>query len=353
MTPVTSRRASATETLWYTRCPVPTASSVAISHGWLGREFARDGISVLSLRANDDQEGRQAHYTHDHPALFREGGVVPPLWSYAAGRDLRLIGLGWIEQFEGLIALPGAGITEPGQLRGKRVALARRPDARIDFAAANVSRKIDLALRSVGLQRSDVEITEVVTHDPYLTTAPPSSGSSLYTARENARAQTAELLALVRGEVDVVFTSGGYGLQLAATIDAEVIVDLTPRRDGFRPNHLRVLTVSGELLAERPDLVARYIATLLRAAHWAAEHRDDTWRVIAAELGLAEEWARLGHHPELVTRLAPEISDDLLAELQQRANYFAANGFLEHPVDVATWLDPAPLAEARQLVGQA
>jgi ABC-type nitrate/sulfonate/bicarbonate transport system substrate-binding protein len=329
---------------------VPTASSVAISHGWLAREFASDGIGVLSLRASDDLGGREAHYTHDHPALFREGGAVPPLWARAAGRDVRLVALGWIEQFEGLIARPGSGIVEPGQLRGKRVALARRPAARIDFAAANVSRKIDLALRSVGLQPSDVEVVDVVTHDPYLTSAASSRDASLYTARENARAQTAELLALVRGDVDVVFTSGGYGLQLAATIDAEVVLDLMPRRDGFNPNHLRVLTVSGELLAERPDLVTRYVATLLRAAGWAAEHPDDTWRVVAAELGLAEEWARLGHHPELVARLAVEISDDLLSELQQRADYFAAHGYLDGPVDVATWLDPAPLTQARRLV---
>ena len=38
--------------LWYTRCPVPTASSIAISQGWLDAEFASDGIAVSSLRAS-------------------------------------------------------------------------------------------------------------------------------------------------------------------------------------------------------------------------------------------------------------------------------------------------------------
>ena len=37
--------------LWYTRCPVPTASSLAITQGWLDEEFAPDGITVASLRS--------------------------------------------------------------------------------------------------------------------------------------------------------------------------------------------------------------------------------------------------------------------------------------------------------------
>jgi ABC-type nitrate/sulfonate/bicarbonate transport system substrate-binding protein len=34
--------------LWYTRCPVPTASGIAIHHGWINEEFAKDGIAVSS-----------------------------------------------------------------------------------------------------------------------------------------------------------------------------------------------------------------------------------------------------------------------------------------------------------------
>ena len=34
------------QTLWYTRCPVPTAWSLAVHLGWLDEEFADDGITV-------------------------------------------------------------------------------------------------------------------------------------------------------------------------------------------------------------------------------------------------------------------------------------------------------------------
>ena len=43
--------------LWYSRCPVPTASSVAIERGMLDEAFAPDGIAVQSLDASCDIAG--------------------------------------------------------------------------------------------------------------------------------------------------------------------------------------------------------------------------------------------------------------------------------------------------------
>ena len=50
------------DTLWYTRCPVPTASGIAIHHGWLDAEFAPDGIAIRSLRASADRAVRESHF---------------------------------------------------------------------------------------------------------------------------------------------------------------------------------------------------------------------------------------------------------------------------------------------------
>lgn len=37
-------------TLWFTRCPVPTATGIAADRHWLSEEFAPDGIEVRSLQ---------------------------------------------------------------------------------------------------------------------------------------------------------------------------------------------------------------------------------------------------------------------------------------------------------------
>ena len=69
------------DTIWYTRCPVPTATGIAADLGWLADEFAPDGVEVRSLQDIPRQEASDFHFTHAHPGLFREGGNVPALWA--------------------------------------------------------------------------------------------------------------------------------------------------------------------------------------------------------------------------------------------------------------------------------
>src|ERR1700734_3954194 len=98
------------DTIWYSRCPSPTASSIAITGGWLQRAFEGTGVAVRSLRAAEDRSVRQTHFTQLHDALFRQGGIVPPLWAAANGTPTRLIGLTETPRFQGVISLPGSGI---------------------------------------------------------------------------------------------------------------------------------------------------------------------------------------------------------------------------------------------------
>ncbi len=81
---------NALKELWFTRCPVPTATGLAYRLGWFDDEFAADGIRVETL-----QESRQLghhHYDHNLPSLIREGGALPALAARAQGAPTRLIG---------------------------------------------------------------------------------------------------------------------------------------------------------------------------------------------------------------------------------------------------------------------
>src|SRR4051794_18222477 len=95
--PFDSRRHDARlpSTLWYTRCPVPTAAGIAIQKGWLKEAFAADGIDVLSMRHSQDPKTRESHYTHTLEDSFRQGGNTPALFARSEGRDTVLLGLHW------------------------------------------------------------------------------------------------------------------------------------------------------------------------------------------------------------------------------------------------------------------
>jgi ABC-type nitrate/sulfonate/bicarbonate transport system substrate-binding protein len=346
-----------TKELWYTRCPVPTASSIAIVNGWLDAEFDGEGITVASLRASGDASVRESHFDHSKADSFRQGGNIPPIWSRARGGDLRLIGLSWIETYQAIISLPGSGIETPADLKGRRLGVTRRVNDQIDFWRASAVRCFRTALGTAGLTLADAAVTELPVDETYLASAggSDSQSGSLFGARSGRRLQAAELLALIRGEVDAIFTHGARGVDTVALLDAHVVLDITELTDrslrigNSQPN---ALTVSGDLLDRRPDLVARYVAGTLRAARWAADNADETQRIIAREVGFAEEWVPSAYPGGIHTTLTPSLDDDLVGAIESQKDFLLEQGFIGDDFDVREWIAPGPLAEAEKLLAE-
>jgi ABC-type nitrate/sulfonate/bicarbonate transport system substrate-binding protein len=346
-----------TTELWYTRCPVPTASSIAIVRGALDDEFAGDGIAVSSLRASGDASVRESHFDHTKADSFRQGGNIPPIWSRSRGGDLRLVGLSWIETYQAVISLPGSGIETPADLKGKRLGVNKRVNDQIDFWRASAVRGFRTALGTAGLTLADAEIVELPVEETYLSSAGGSDATSgsLFGARSGRRIQAGELIALIRGEVDAIFTHGARGVDNVALLDAHVVLDITQlterslRIGNSQPN---ALTVSGELLERRPDLVARYLAATLRSARWAADHADETQRIIAREVGFAEEWVPTAYPGGIHATLTPSLDEDLVVAIESQKDFLLEQGFIPADFDVREWIAAGPLEEARRIVAE-
>jgi ABC-type nitrate/sulfonate/bicarbonate transport system substrate-binding protein len=339
--------------LWYTRCPVPTASSLAISQGWLDDEFAADEIHVASLRESTDRAVRESHFDHTQADSFRQGGNIPPIWTRSRGSDVRLIGLSWAEQYQAIVANRGSGILGPEQLKGKKLALARRVNDKIDFWHATALRGFDSTLRAAGLTLDDVELVDLPVDELYLPDHESSHSGSLFGAYTNRRLQSAELLALIRGEVDAIYVAGGRGPDLEALLDVDVVFDIQGQDDeALKINNITpaALTVSGQLLDDRPDLVARYVAATLRAARWASEHPVQTRRIIAHEVGIAEDFVLPGYPREIHAHLEPTLDEDLVAAIESQQAFLLEHGYIDAGFDVRSWIDPSPLAAAKDLL---
>ncbi|HEY6759554.1 MAG TPA: hypothetical protein VI318_08695, partial [Baekduia sp.] len=142
--------------LWFTRCPVPTATGLAADQGWFDAEFAADGVVVRSL-----QDGaaplRAEHFSHGLTSLIREGGNVPALWARSRGADTRLVGLTWIDERQAIVVRADDELAGgAGALAGRRVAIPARPGEAIDFWRAMALAGFAGALRPAGLGLSDV-----------------------------------------------------------------------------------------------------------------------------------------------------------------------------------------------------
>src|SRR5690606_34541263 len=111
------------DTLWFSRCSIPTPLGIGAHLGFYQDEFSAEGIKIKSLQESDDPVEKASHYEHSLPHSFRLGGAVPPIWTRAKGRDTRVIGISWIDEYQVILSLPGSGINSPKDLRGRKLGL--------------------------------------------------------------------------------------------------------------------------------------------------------------------------------------------------------------------------------------
>lgn len=343
-------------TLWYTRCPVPTASGIAIHHGWIAQSFAEIGIEVRSLRASADRSVRESHFDHGQANSFRQGGNAPPIWARAKGQDTVVVGLTWLPQYQSILALPSSGIHGVADLKGKRLALPRRVHEKIDFWRASALQGYAQSLAAAGLSLDDVTLVDLPVDAPYIRDVETSDDGPLFDGRQSVRALRAETFALIRGEVDAIYHYGAQGPALQEFLDARVVVDINHHPDqGVAINNgtPNLLTVSGSLARHHPDLVARYLAQVLRAAWWARDHRREAADLVAREVSVAPEWLPDAFDDRLYENLLPTLDPHLVDALRVRKDFMRAQGFLPADFSVDEWIDPRPLALAHELLRDA
>jgi ABC-type nitrate/sulfonate/bicarbonate transport system substrate-binding protein len=347
---IPTTRPSLPDTLWYTRCPVPTASGIAVQNGWLSQAFAAKGIAVESLRHSADRATRESHFTHTLANSFRQGGNAPAIYAKSEGRDTVVIGLQWVPQYQGILTLAESGIRRPEDLAGRRLALPRRVNDKIDFWRAISLQGYCNALASVGLTLSDINLVDLPVTASFVDADPGADDNLGATPRLNRQHQ-AELTALLRGKVDAIFAYSVWGVALREQFGAVEVVNLNRFGDpGLSINNgqPKTLTVSGQLLRDHPDIVDEYLATLVRAADWAAEHPDATRRALAIETGSAEYWLDEGTAPDIASRLAISLEEPLIAALTVRKDFLLQYGFIRNDFDVREWVDPRPLERVRR-----
>lgn len=320
--------------LWFTRCPVPTATGIAADRGWLAEEFAADGITVRSLQDAPAEVAADHHFTHALGGLFREGGNVPALWARSRGEATRLIALTWIEERQSILVRADSDLGSAEQLRGRRLAVPVHPIG-IDFWRAMALHGFAGALSLAGLGLDDARLIPV-----------PGSSEGQWEG---------ELAALRDGLVDAVYVKGALAVEAAQRFGAVVAIDLDAaedRRARVNNGTPRPITVHQSLLDDHPELVARFLAVLLEAADWAREHPTDLARILGAETGAGSVGVAGAYRPDTGHQLRLDLSEERLGLLEQQERFLRGQGFLPEPVDVRSWVDHEPLRQARALLAE-
>ena len=340
---------SRVEQIWFTRCPVPTATGLAYKLGWLEEEFRDDGIVISTLQEVGGELARH-HYDHELPTLIREGGNLLALPARAQGAPTRLVGLTWIDEWQTILVRPGSGISAPEHLKGKRLALPafRAADLAENRRGRSIARGMSLAgykgaLASVGLNFDDVRFVEVGSRGPR-----ELRGKGV----NNLIGQWEGLEPLIKGEVDAVYVKGAAAAHLARQYGAVVGIDLDklPERR-FRVNNgtPRPITVHEDFLQNHFDLLVRFLYQTLRAAEWAQANLERVQKILQEETRTDAASVSAAYRDGFHLSLAPDLSPERVALFRQQKDFQLVHGFLDRDFDYDAWVDHRPLAAARSV----
>ncbi len=330
--------------LWYTRCGAATASALAIRKNWLQEEFAKPGTVLHSLRDSDSLEIRNSHFHHAQSGMFREGGNIPPIWAKGQGQDTVVVGITWLDEYQGILTKADSGIADVADLKGKRLGIPLHHNAVIDFQRGAAQHGFATALSLVGLTTDDVILVDL--------------DAPNYDTNDGPRAERPQvdvvLDALTNGTVDAVFYRFARGYQLSRDPRFREIININQLSDPLlRVNNgtPRPVTVDRAFLKKHPDVVVRYLAVLLRTAAWAAKHRDEVVQLLLPEGGGSSVADVFGSHGQDVhLSFTPKLTESYIEGLQTQKNFLRDWGYVQKDFDVRDWIDAEPLAKAQKLV---
>jgi ABC-type nitrate/sulfonate/bicarbonate transport system substrate-binding protein len=342
--------------VWYTRCPVPTALGLAVRLGRLTGDLESRGVAFASIQQSSDRSTQMSHFTHSLADSIRHGGNTPAIYARSKGADTRIVALSWSRTPHPILTLPGTGIRSVKDLKGRRLALSRRENDPIDFWRAAALRAYEAALATEGLTLDNVTLVDLSVSRTYLddgrllnriggTHRPAVSGDL----------QREEVFALIRGDVDAIYSQSSFATEVSNFIGAEVVYDVDrhpvplERANNALPE---AFTVSNSLIESDFETVATILAHALVAAEWAKTHHREAARIIASEQRVAEETLELAYGPDLTQQLDIDLSAFRRTALAHRKDFLLRHGFITEDFDVAAWIDPRPLERAHANVAQ-
>jgi ABC-type nitrate/sulfonate/bicarbonate transport system substrate-binding protein len=340
-------------TIWYTRCPVPTASGIAFQRRMFETAFADTDYEVRNIKELGAGQAN-THFDHTLAFSFREGGGSPPMWARANGRDTQCLAISFMDEILGIYVRADDPARSVADLAGRRLALPVWPDLVFNFMRFAAEKGFHSALKLHGLSERDVTFVDAVNEADMNSMINRDYAGAANQPR--AAYHTAEMHALLDGEVDAIFVRGGGGEamqrktggKIRQLYDLRNAPGLAERVNNSSP---RLLSVSAELVRQHPEAVIRYVQTLLRAARWAQENYEQALAPIAAECGVEADDIRRNYRPDFTLRMTPALTPELLEAAGIMKDFLVERRYLPKDFDLAAWINPEPLQEALRREG--
>jgi ABC-type nitrate/sulfonate/bicarbonate transport system substrate-binding protein len=341
--------------VYYTNCPLVSASNVDQELGWTKEEYKKIGVNYLYLRARAENDW-YPHYIHNLDNLIRFGGLFPPIHVHADIRRTRLLGVTHAPHEGGVMMVRAReDIYRMADLKGKKIGLSKSLNTiKTDWWRIQEEQGIELMLRMNGMTRKDVKIVEFSYPDdwydkPEMMGPLMENPSELWLRRDHKHDLAFRPLeaALEKGTIDAMYMQSKPLQQLSeATGKFKAIEDLSRYPDWTLQvaNIPAAITCTDAMAEKHPELVVAFLKGMIKVGRWANEHKHAAAAILDKQTFYldVEHTYRGIHHIDMVPNLSPQN----LVSVEIGKDFMLSHGYIKNDFDVSKWAAPEFLEQA-------
>ena len=340
--------------MWYTNCPLISASNVDQELGWTREEYKKIGVKYDYFRYTRDNDF-YPHYIHNLDNLIRFGGLFPPVAVHADIRRTRLLGVTHAPREGGVMLVRAKDqIFRMTDLKGKKIGLSKSMNQiKNDWWRIQEHQGIELMLRINGMTMDDVELVEFPYADDWYNDpkmlAPLYNPSDLWLTRDHKHDLAFRPLetALEKGVIDACYTQSKPLQQLSeATGKFAAIEDLSLHPDWRLQvaNIPAAITCTTEMAEKHPELAVTFMKGMIKVGRWANAHKRAAAVILDRQtFYLDPEATYEGIKP---IDLVPNLSPQNLASVEIGKDFCLSHGYIKNDFDVHEWAAPEFLDQA-------
>jgi len=340
--------------VYYTNCPLVSASNVDQELGWVREEYKKIGVKYAFLRSVRENDW-YPHYIHNLDNLIRFGGLFPPVNVHADIRRTRLLGVTHAPKEGGVMMVRARDdIYRMSELKGKKIGLSKSMNqVKNDWWRIQEHQGISLMLRMNGMTMDDVEIVEFPYADDWYNNPemldPMENPSELWLKRDHKRDLAFRPLetALESGVIDAMYSQSKVLSCLSETTGKfKAIEDLSLYPDWTLQvaNIPATITCSEVMAEEHPELVIAFMKGMIKVGRWSNEHKHAAAAILDKQTFYRDvddtyEGIRL-------IDMVPNLSPQNLASVEIGKDFMFKNGYIKNDFDVNEWAAPEFLEQA-------
>jgi ABC-type nitrate/sulfonate/bicarbonate transport system substrate-binding protein len=340
--------------VWYTNCPLISASNLDQELGWTREEYKKIGVKYDYFR-NTRGNDFYPHYIHNLDNLIRFGGLFPPVHVHADIRRTRLLGVTHAPHEGGCMMVRSRDdIYRMTDLKGKKIGLSKSLNQiKNDWWRIQEHQGIELMLRMNGMTMDDIELVEFPYPDNWYNDPkmlePLYNPSDLWLQRDHKRDLAFRPLesALEKGVIDALYTQSKPLQQLSeATGKFKAIEDLSRYPDWTLQvaNIPATITCSDVMAEKHPELAVAFMKGMIKVGRWANEHK----RAAAAILDRQTFYLDVEHTYEGIRLIdmVPNLSPQNMVSVEIGKDFMLSHGYIKNDFDVHEWAAPEFLEQA-------